>query len=230
MRTIYVRTMLAGLALVAIATGAAAQDRSALLTSIEVRELVASDRPNDHARLRDHFEALANQYAASALRYRATAQALTGNPNHPPAVASGARWTRQAEASEAASAKVRELAAHHERLAAGRPSQAPADSARFEAGEGSPAPTETQLRQLAASAHTPLEHRGLAEYFRTVAERQENAANKYATLAQLYRGQSRRTGSGDPSVHYDRMARVSRESADEARAEAAKHTQLAQVG
>ena len=82
------------------------------------------------------------------------------------------------------------------KAAIARPSQAPADSARFEAGEGSPAPTETQLRELAASARTPSEHRGLAEYFRTVAERQENAANKYATLAQLYRGQSRRTGSG----------------------------------
>ena len=230
MRTILFRTILAGLAVVAIVTGAAAQDRSALLTSIEVKQLLASDRPNDHAQLRDHFAALADQYAASARRYRAMAQTLTGNPNHPPAVAPGARWTRQAEASESAAAVVRELAAHHERLAAGRLSQAPADSARFEAGEGSPAPTETQLRELAASAQTPAGHRGLAEYFRTVAERQENAFNKYAAFAQLYRAQSRRTGSGDPSVHYDRMARVSRESADEARAEAAKHTQLAQVG
>lgn len=230
MRTIYFRTILAGLALVAIATGAAAKDGSAPLTSIEVKQLVASPRPNDHLRLRDHFAALADQYMTNARRYRATAQTLAGNPNHPPAVPAGARWTRLVEESETSAATVRELSAHHERLAAGRPSQTPADSARFEAGEGAPAPTEAKLRELSASARTPSDHRSLAEYFGTVAERQEIAANKYAALARLYRAQSRRMGSGDPSVHYDRMARLSRESASEARAEAAKHMQLAQLG
>jgi hypothetical protein len=40
MRTIYFRTILAGSALAAAVTAAGAQDRSALLTSIEVKQLV----------------------------------------------------------------------------------------------------------------------------------------------------------------------------------------------
>jgi len=229
MRTILSRTMLAGLALVALTTAAAAQDRSRLLTSIEVKELVTSSRPADHARLRDHFAALADKYTNDAVRYRNVAFVMTGNPNHPPAVPPGARWSRAAgQATESASV-ARELSAHHGRLADGRSSQAPSGASGFEAGEGAPAPSEAQLNELAASARTPVQHRSLAEYYSTLAESQAGAAKRYAMLAQTYRAQVRK-GAGDPGLHFDRLAEQARESSNQARAEATKHAQLAHVG
>jgi hypothetical protein len=154
MRAIYFCAIAAGLALLVMATGVAAQDRSGLLTSVEVKQLVTS---------------------------------------------------------------------------AGHPSQAPPNSARFEAGEGAPPPSDAQLRALAARARTRADHLGLAEYFEAVAERQTDAANKYTAFARLYQVTIRRTVGGDPVLHYDRMATRYRESAARARAEAAKHRQLAQV-
>ena len=154
---------------------------------------------------------------------------MTANPNRPPAVPPGARWTSRAARSEAAAETVRALAAHHDRLASGRPSEAPPDAARFERGEGAPAPTEPQLGELAARARSPVQHRSLAEYYTTLADKQTTAARRYAALAQTYRAQIRK-GAGDPAIHFDRMATRSRALADQARAEAAKHRQLAQIG
>lgn len=229
MRTIFSRTVLAGLALLALTTAAAAQDRSRLLTSIEVKEFVTSSRPADHARLSDHFAALADKYTSDARRYRNVAFAMTGNPNHPPAVPPGARWSRAAEQAENSASVARELSAHHGRLADGRSSQAPAGADRFEAGEGAPAPTDAQLNELAARARTPADHRSLAEYYTTLAEQKTTAAKRYAAQAATYRAQVRK-GYGDSAIHFDRLAKQSRELADSARAEATKHKQLAQVG
>lgn len=230
MRTISFRTILAGVALVAITTVAAAQDQSTLLTSIEVKRLAASGRSDDHVRLRDHFAALAEKYASDANRYQATAPVMTGNPNHPPAVSPGSLYLRRATTARETAAILRELSAHHGRLALGRPSTAPANSARFENGQGSPEPSDEQIRELIASARTPADHRNLAEYFETVAEKQTKAVNRYAAFAQGYRGQPRRAASGDPAIHFDWLVRRSRELASDARAEAAKQRQLAQVG
>lgn len=228
MRRIVSRTMLAGLALVALTTAAAAQDRSRLLTSIEVKELVTSSRPADNARLRDHFSALAEKYTTDARRYRAMSYTMTGNPKHLPAVPAGTRWARAAQQAQGNAVLARELSAHHGRLAEGRASQAPAGSERFEAGEGAPAPTEAQLNELAAGARTPAEHRSLAEYYTTLAEKQATAAKRYASLAQTYRAQVRK--GGDPAIHFDRLAGQARKAASQARAESTKHAQLAQAG
>ena len=143
MRTILSRTMLVGLALVALTT--------------------------------------------EARRYRVMAYTMTGNPNHPPTVPPGARWSRAAKQAEESASVAHELSAHHGRLATGRASQAPAGSERFEAAEGAPAPTEALLKELAATARTPA----------------TTAANRYAAQAQTYRAQVRK-GSGDPAVHFDR--------------------------
>lgn len=229
MRTIFTRTVFAGLALLALTTTAAAQDRSRLLTSIEVKELVTSSRPADHARLRDHFSALADKYTTDARRYRNVAFVMTGNPNHPPAVPPGARWSRAAEQAAESASVARELSVHHGRLADGRSSQAPSGAGRFEAGEGAPAPTEAQLNELAASARTPAQHRSLAEYYSTLADTQAGAAKRYSTLAQTYRAQVRKGGS-DPAIHFDRQAEQARSASSHARAEATKHVQLAKVG
>jgi hypothetical protein len=66
MSTMSFRIVLAGLALAVMGMEAAAQDRSRLLTSIEVQRMVASGRSDDHIQLRDHFAALADEYAKDA--------------------------------------------------------------------------------------------------------------------------------------------------------------------
>ena len=228
MRTIYISIALAAVMFAAVTTGASAQDRSALLTSIDVKRLVANDRPADHARLSDHFVALADKYTNDARRDRQIARIMTGNPNHPPAVPPGVRWTRLADSAEATAVTLRELSAHHDRLAAGRRSDAPPNSARFEAGYGAPAPTEAYVQELASNARTRADHLSLADHFTAVAETQTNNARKQAAAAQASRGAVSRTGSGTPASHYDLMAERYRDKANEARAEAAKHRQLAQ--
>lgn len=220
MRTIFVRTFFAGFALVAIATGATAQDRTALLTSIEVKELVARAQLNDHARLRDHFAALADSYALDAQRHKAMAQVLTGNPNHPPAVSPGVHHVRLADAATQSATTLRTLSEHHGRLAAGQASQAPENSARFENGEGAPAPSDAQLRELSASARTAADHSVLTEYFTGLAEKYTRDARRHDAMAQGYRGHANdRSGSfAGWAVHCERLAKLSRESANRARA------------
>lgn len=232
MRTIFSRTLVAGLALVAIATGAAAQDRTALLTSIEVKELVARAQPNDHARLRDHFAALSERYAVDAQRQKAMAKVMTGNPNHPPAVSPGVRHVRLADAATQSATTLRELSEHHGRLAAGLPSQAPVNSARFENGEGAPVPTDAQLRELSAGARTAADNRALEEYFTGLAEKYAKDAQRHDAMAQSYRGHANdRSGSFAAwAVHCEALAKTSRESASRARATATEHRQPVTAG
>ena len=232
MRTMFPRTFFAGLALVAIATGAAAQDRTALLTSIEVKELVARAQPNDHARLRDHFAALSERYAVEAQRQKALAQVMTGNPNHPPAVSPGVRHLRLADAATQAATTLRELSEHHGRRAAGQPSQAPLNSARFENGEGAPVPTDAQLHELSAGARTAADHRALEDYFTGLAEKYTRDAQRHDAMAQSYRGHANdRSGSfAALAVHCEGLAKSSRESANKARAAATEHRQPLTVG
>ena len=229
MKTIRFRTIaLAGVALVGLVTGAAAQERANVLTSIEVKRLVSSAQSDDHARLRDHFTALADQYVTQARRDTDMARTLGGNPNRRFGVGTGNKYNRLAKAATESAATVRELAAHHGRLATGVPSTAPKDSARFEAGEGAPAPTTEQLREFAAGARTPADHRSLEEYYATLAETHAKAADKHVAMGRTYRASGIR--SLDPAIHCDRMVKQSREAADEARSAAAEHRQLAQIG
>ena len=228
MRTIHFRRMvIAGLALLGLAAGAVAQERENLLTSIEVKRLVASAQLGDYARLGDHFAVLADQYAAQARRNIALSRRQTGNPNRRSGNP-GPVFARRAEIATESAAVTRELAAHYGRLAAGTPSAAPANSARFVAGEGAPAPTDAQLRELAAGARTPADHRSLEEHYLTLANTHTRAAERHATMGGMYRAGGVR--SLDPAIHCDRMVRESRKAASEARAAAAKHGQLAQVG
>jgi hypothetical protein len=232
MRTIFIRAMLAIFALVALTTAAAAQDRSRLLTSIEVKEFVTSSRPADHARLRDHFAALADKYTSDARRYRNVAFVMTGNPNHPPAVSPGVHHVRLADAATQSATTLRELSAHHGRLAAGQLSQAPVNSARFENGEGAPVPTDAQLRELSAGARTAADHKALEEYFTGLAENYTRDAQRHAAMAQSYRGHANdRSGSfAALASHCEGLAKSSRESANTARAAAAEHRQPPTVG
>ena len=230
MKTIHFRTtVIAGLALLGLAAGAAAQGRENLLTSIEVKRLVATAEPGDHALLRDHFAALADKYATKARRDTVMARTLTGNPNRRSGAAPGSKFTRLAEQATKSAAIARELAAHHERLAAGLLSTPPANSARFEAGEGAPAPTENQLRELAAGARTAADHRSLEEYYLTLAANYTKRADDHVRSARMYRASGIR--SIVPAIESDRLAKDARAAAEKARAAAAEHrAQLAQIG
>jgi hypothetical protein len=207
--------------------GAAAQTTSsAVLNSLEVQELIKRAEPADHARLEVHFAVLAEQYAADAKRHRAMAQAFIASPVRRTAANSSADHCKRLEQLNLQSAAtLRELAAHHEGLAAGKASAVPRGASRFEGGAGASAPTAEALSALAAKASTPADHRGLEEYFLTLAKRYTADATEHVASAQAYRG----TRIAQAAVHCDRLVTLSRESAKEATEAAAMHKQLAGV-
>ena len=229
MTTKCLRTMAAaGAVLLAMATGATAGD-NALLSTIEVQQLVASGQPADHARLRDHFVALADQYATDARRDINVARTLGAGSTRRAGSGAGAKFIWLAEAANKSAAIVHELADHHGRLAVGLESAAPKDGARFDAGEGATVPTPALLERLAARARTPADHGLLAEYYLTVVASSTKAAEEHVTMGRMYRTTAARVGNA--AVHCDRMIKVYREAADAARKAAGEHSEhLASVG
>ena len=226
MRTM-IRTLVVGtVALFTIAGAAAAQAPSPVLNALEVRKLVASSEPADNARLSAHFAALADRYAAEARRHTAMAQAFIAAPTRrTPTNAAADHCKRLADLNTKSSDTLRELAAYHEKLAAGIPSSAPKGGARFQGGVGAPEPNDDELSALAAKATTPADHHALEEYFRTAAKRYTEDANQHLAMAQAYRG----TRIAQAAVHCDRLVTLSRDEAKEANAAAEMHKQLATV-
>ena len=229
MRTIRLRTLsIAAFALLTFVGGATAQTTApAVLNSLEVQQLITRAAPADHARLGAHFSVLAEQRAADAKRHSAMAQAYTGSSNlRTPANSSGAvHCTRLEQLSLQSAATLRELAAHHDGLAAGQASAVPRGTSGFESGAGAPAPTAASLGAMAAQATTPADHRALEEYFLTSAKRYTADATQHSATAKTYRG-TRIAQAGD---HCDRLVTQSRELAKEATAAAAMHKQLAGI-
>ena len=88
-----------------------------------------------------------------------------------------------------------------------------------------PAPTTEQLTALAAKASTPADHRGLEEYFLTLAKRHTADANDHAMMARTYRG----TKIAQAAAHCDHMVMLLRDSAKEATAAAELHKSLAGI-
>ena len=207
--------------------GAVAQTTSsAVLNSVEVQELIKRATPADHARLEVHFAVLAEQYAADAKRHSAMARAFIASPTRRTPANSAADHCRRLEQLNLQSAAtLRQLAAYHEGLAAGKASAPPRGAARFEGGAGAPAPTTEELTALATKASTPADHRTLEEYFLTVAKRYTADANDHRAMAQAYRG----TRIAQAAAHCDRLATLSRDEAKEATEAAAMHKQLAGV-
>ena len=161
MTTIRFQSFIAGaVALLVVAANAAAAVAVApgVLNIVEVRQLAARGDPGDHARLALHFATLADRHAAEATRHDAMANAFVGNPNRQTGVANP-NCRRLAKLNAQSAATLRELAAHHHRLAVGVWSMEPPDSAAFEAGEGASEPTDAALKALAANARTPADHR-----------------------------------------------------------------------
>jgi hypothetical protein len=226
MTTFSIRTLALGtLAVAAFAGSALAQTGSPILNTLEVRRLVASAAPGDNAMLSAHFGALADRYTAEAARHTAMAQSYVGNSNRNTGGGMSVHCKRLAELNADSAKTLRELAAYHMKLAAGIESTPPRGAAKFQGGAGAPEPTEKELAAMAAKAVTPADHRGLEEYFTTLAARYTGTANEHVALAQAYRG----TKIAQAAAYCDRLIATSRESAQEATAAAAMHKQLANV-
>jgi hypothetical protein len=207
---------------------AIAAQRSAssdLLTVSQVRQLIARAQPEDHARLRAHFEALSAKYTADAARHTALAGAAGGNPNRTTGGAPSAHHTKLATLAKESASITRALATHHGELAAGAASTAPRDSVGFEKGAGAPAvPSEKQLLELAAKARTPTEHGELVEYYGSLVKQYSTEATEHSAMAAAYRG----TKSGTSMAsHCDRLVQIARQEVKEAAALAAEHKRLA---
>jgi hypothetical protein len=226
MRTVHFRLVVVAVALLAFAGIARAQDKpSSLLNTLEVRQLVARAEPADNARLSAHFSALADRYTAEAKKHLLMSQSFVGNPNRNLGTGMSAHCKQLAALNTQSATTVRELAAYHEKLAAGTTATLPRDASPFKGGGGAPEPTEKELNALAVKASSPAEHRALEEYFLTLAKRYTAAADEHVTLAQTYRG----TKIAQASAIHDHLARLARDSAKEATAAAEMHKQLANV-
>jgi hypothetical protein len=227
MRTVHFRPLaLAAIAVLTFAANGAAQNQApGLLNNLEVRQLVTRAEPGDQAQLSAHFTALANPYAAEAKRHLSMSQSFIGNPSRNLGYGMSAHCKQLANLNTQSETTLRELAAYHTKLANGTPATLPKDGARFQSGAGAPEPSEKELNALAAKASTPADHRGLEEYFLTLAKRYTAEVNGHVALAQAYRG----TRLAQAAVLQDHLASVSREAAKEATAGAEMHKQLAGV-
>ena len=119
MRPTHIRTIAAGLlVLFTLPGGAAAQKtEAAVLSSLELQQLIKRGEPPDHARLAVHFAMLAEQYALDARRHTAMSQGFIAQPARQTAVHSAVdHCKRLAEQNTQSAATLTELAAHHEKL------------------------------------------------------------------------------------------------------------------
>ncbi len=228
MKPVHFRSLVLGLvAIVALPALAMAQTGSPILNSLEVQKLVASADPADNARLRSHFAALGDQYAREAARHESMAQAFLGAPTRrTPSNSAADHCKRLARLNRQSADILRELAAYHEKRAAGAAATAPKGGARFQGGAGAPEPSDDALKALAARASTAADHHALEEYFQGAAKRYREAVNEHSAMAQAYRG----TRIAQAAVHCDRLVTLSRDEAKEAAAAADMHKQLATVG
>ena len=225
MRTVHFRSLsIAAIAVLTFAVSVAAQETSSgLLNTLEVQQLVKRAEPGDNARLAGHFTALEDRYVAEAKRHTSMSQGFVGNPSRNLGTGMSAHCKRLADLNTQSATALRELAAYHQKLAAGAPATATTTAARFEGGAGAPAPTDQELNAMAANASTPAEHHGLEEYFLTSAKRYTAAEKEHVAMAAAYRG----TRIAQAAVHCDRLIELSRDSAKEATEAAAMHKQLA---
>lgn len=224
MRLISFRAIPVGILAAFTFVGGAAAQQPGVLSVLQVRELLASQQPADHAKLRAHFEALSARYAAEAKTHAAFERAAAGVQRGGGGAAS-AHHRRLAEIASESATVTRELATHHGQLGAGVVSTAPKSGERFEQGAGAPATTEKEMLVLAARAQTPSEHGRLSEYYTTFAARYAADAKDHRAMAQAYLGQNRVSQS--MVAHCERLVRLSDESAKETQALAAEHKRMA---
>ena len=224
MKPVNFRLLAFSIAALGLAGTAMAQTGPPILSTLEVQKLVASTEPGDNARLSAHFAALAVQYAREAARHEAMAQAFIAAPTRrAPANTAADHCKRLATLNKESAVTLRELAAYHEKRAAGVAATAPKGAARFQAGAGASEPSDDELKALAERATTPADHHALEEYFQTAAKRYRGAVNEHTSMAQAYRG----TRIAQAAAHCDRLVSLSRDEAKEAATAAEWHKGLA---
>jgi hypothetical protein len=197
-----------------------------LLNLAGVQELIARGERADHARLADHFFALAGEYDREARRHDAMSIAFSRNSNRRVVVESSPHCAWLASLGEESAAIVRELAAHHVRLAAGAPPATTHDLPQFQRQAPAPLPALEDLMRRAARARSPSDHWQLEQYFRELAARYADGADEHAAIAAAYRAGAGRADL-EPALRCDRLAVRWRDAAREAAAIAAVHQALA---
>jgi hypothetical protein len=225
MRTIQIRSLLMAAAATLLVTGnAVAQDqRSAILNSVEVRQLLQHAAPADHARLSAHFGALGERYDREARRHSAMGREPIGNPSRNLGIGTRGHCQRLADLNTRSARTARELAVFHEQLGRGIAPNQPRDAEGLNTGSGASTPTEQELSALAAGAETATDHRALEEYFLALAKSYDASAKDHAAFARAYRG----TRSSEAAAQHDRMERLSLDAAKEAAAAAEMHKKMA---
>jgi hypothetical protein len=223
MRKTYLGALVVGV--LALSVAHAAAQAPPILNIVEVQKLISSASPADHARLATHFTALADQSASEAKRHETMASAFGGNPSRQVGTSMSAHCNRLTELNQQAVVTLRELAAHHTKLAAGAPSIVPPNAAAYQSGKGARVPTENELKALAAKANTPADHRALMEYFAATAKRHTATADEHVRMSQSYRG----TKIASAAAFCDRMVTLSRAAAKESTAAATMHKDLAGI-
>jgi hypothetical protein len=223
------RLALTAICMLALATTAFAQAPSGLVNKLEVQRLVAADTRQANATLASHFNALADRYTADAARHKDMAKAYAANANRSIGTNIAPHCDRLSQIAVESATASREMARYHEQRAGGAAGTVPKNAVKLHAGEGAPAPSAMDLHHLAMMAGAPADHRALAEYFMTLANNLGADADTHAAMAQAYRAGVRK-GVGDPAVHCDRLAKLSREAAREASEAATLHGQLANIG
>ena len=226
MKVIHSRSLFAAAAGLALATSAVAQETpSALLNSLEVRQLVVRAEPADHARLSAHFSALGDRYAAEAQRHTSMSRSFVANPSRSLGSGMSTHCKRLADLNTESAATARELAVFHEKLSNGMAAVLPRNAEKLQAGAGAREPNHKELTALAAKATTPADHRALAEYFETLARRYKLEAKEHATFAGAIRG----LRIEQAATLHDHLATLARDAAKEASEAAEMHKQFAAV-
>jgi hypothetical protein len=216
-------TVAAGAIAVVAAVAMSAQS-SALLPASEVRQLVQRGQPADHARLEQHFAAVAESDARNAARHVAMARSY--DPAKAQGISMRAHCNRLAELDRQGEAANRELAGYHKELAAGAQTAPPR-------GQGSPSaaarqPSDAELSRLASQPGTAADHRALADYFRSQSQRYTADAEEHAELARAYRANIQTVPKAAEhytraAAHCDTLSAAAREAAKEATAAAESH-------
>ena len=226
MRTNSVRSVVAACAFSVVAGGAArAQSQPSLvLNALELRQLVERAEPADHARLSAHFGALAERYATDARQHERMAQASHGQAGKSSNVGVAAHCRTLAAYDRELEEGARALATFHTGRAAGASVATPAHTHGLESGLGASKANDQELADFSAKAAATKDHRALADYFNTLAERYSADADGHQAMAAWYGSPNSRLAGMVP--HCDRLARTARAAATEAHAAAAMQTQL----
>jgi HEPN domain-containing protein len=224
MRTNSFRTLFAACALSLFAAGAWAHDQPApVLNALELRQMVERGEPSDHARLAAHFAAVAERYAAEANQHERMAQAGTGQPAKSSNAGLAAHCRSLAKADRELEEGARALATFHSGRAAGASVAPPANTRGLERGVGTATPKEKDLAEYAAKAAEANDHRALADYFTTLADRYSADADGHRAMSAWYGSNSRLAGM---VPHCDRLTKTASAAAKESRAAAAMHKQM----